>query len=142
MNKEKIYNALLALAKEGSFYECVIDVETGEMSIDTETPISTESMSFAASEINSTFRTSRNYRRNLADERESWIWIVRLGFVGVTVSFETWEEQLIEREIRIPGTSLFARLSASDYNPPPQASPNNGGAAEFAFQITSESLRK
>lgn len=142
VNRQRIYNALRALVYAGPFYECDIDPKTGQMSIDTANPLSLDKISFAASEINSTFRTAKQYRQHLCSERETWMWIVRIGFAGVTVSFEDWEESLLVGDIPIPTTRLFARLVAADYNPPPQASPNNGSAAEFAFQITSESLMR
>lgn len=144
---QRIYNALKFLALNGPFYACTINSKTGQMTIDQTKPLTPVGVS--VTNANSTFRPTEHWRRALASERLEWNWIVRIEFPSIQVSFEAWEESLIDRDITIPDVegfnstrTLLARLVGAEYNPPPEASPNRGTVAEFAFQINPISLRK
>lgn len=144
---QRIYNALKFLALNGPFYACTINSKTGQMTIDQTKPLTPVGVS--VTNANSTFRPAEHWRRTLASERLEWNWIVRIEFPSIQVSFEAWEESLIDRDITIPDVeglnstrTLLARLVGAEYNPPPEASPNRGTVAEFAFQINPTSLRK
>lgn len=144
---QRIYNALRSLALNGPYYACTIDPKTGQMTIDQNKPLVPQGVS--VTNANSTFRSTEHWRRTLASERLEWNWIVRIEFPSIQVSFEAWEESLIDRDITIPDVeglnstrTLLARLVGAEYNPPPEASPNRGTVAEFAFQINPISLRK
>lgn len=144
---QRIYNALRSLALNGPYYACTIDPKTGQMAIDQNKPL--VPLGVSVTNANSTFRSTEHWRRTLASERLEWNWIVRIEFPSIQVSFEAWEESLIDRDITIPDVeglnstrTLLARLVGAEYNPPPEASPNRGTVAEFAFQINPISLRK
>lgn len=144
---QRIYNALKALALEGPYYACTVNSKTGQMTIDQNKPLVPQGV--VVYPLNSVFQPTAHWRQTLASERSEWNWVVRIEFPSIQVAFEAWEESLIDRDITIPDVegfkstrTLLARLLTAEYNPPPEASPNRGTVAEFAFQINPISLRK
>jgi hypothetical protein len=100
-------------------------------------------------ETTSSWRPALRYRREFGPgEMSSWRWSARLNF-SEEVACEEFEEAATDTGIAIPPSegvpsqrSLLARLVDSDYDHPPEQSPNRGTTVTFVFEIVPELLRK
>lgn len=145
--KQRIYNRLRALLKEGSFYPCSVNVKTGAMRVDLSRPV--QPTGVVVKEITSSWNPAVRYKRDFGpSELSSWRWSARLTFAE-EVACEEFEEMATDTGIAIPpseGVSsqrrLLARLVDSDYDHPPEQSPTRGTTVTFVFEIVPELLRK
>ena len=147
--KQRIHNALTAAVLAGPFYKCSIDPKTGQMTVDTDSPIILKKENLKVTERSRSFRLAEKYRREgNVSELDSWVWMVQVAFPNSEVATEVFENNM-DTGIQVPpvlGLSnqrrLLARLVDSDYNHPPSQSPDTGTVARFIFEIATELLRK
>jgi len=145
--KQRIHNTLLALIKTGPYYPCSINPKTGQMTIDVDRNIKPTGVSIK--EISSSFKEAlRNKRSFGAGELSQWLWNARVQF-SEEVACEEFEEAATAVGIKIPPAigapeqrALLARLADSDYDHPPEQSPNRGTTVTFVFEIVPDTLRK
>lgn len=145
--KQMIHQALTRLLKEGPFYPVTVNHKTGAMVIDTDRKV--KPTGIVTKEVRASWAEPSNLRRTYGpSEMRSWSWVARVQFAE-EVACEEFEQTVAAAGIQIRLSDplhqerrVLARLVSSDYDHPPEQSPNRGSTVTFVFEIVPETLRK
>lgn len=131
-----VFNALLDLARAGSFRPCVFDAE-GHASISEDASIAPAEV--LVNEISSNFNIGASRDKSgLRIGRERWIWQVIVRFNGATVSCADFEAACSRKPPFVraiedrPQVRLL--LQQARYEHPPYQQPTKGTTAFFTFE--------
>lgn len=131
--KERIHNALVAVAAEGTFY---LTTYTPDLLMEQGNTVAPASV--RANEVAGSFQEAPRNRRAAMQDRRTWRWKLYLGF-HQEVTCEAFENELMSAPMWLPATELLrqARILLVDvtYTHPQQHGAAAGTSAVYTFEI-------
>lgn len=133
--KERIQNALLAIAAAGSFFLVTYDPVTAGLV----RGAATTPKSIRSNEVSATYEEDSHYRRAFRQDRKVWRWKLYLAF-DREVTCEAFEEDLLLTPRWIPRTGELRQvrllLVDTTYTHPQQHQPAPGTTAVYTFEAS------
>ena len=133
--KERIQNALVAVATAGSFFAVTYDPTTTNLVKGAAVSPAT----IRANETSATFQEDPKWRRDVRQDRKVWRWKLYLAF-DREVTCEAFEEDLLLAPRWLPRTSELRQvrllLVDSTYTHPTQHQAASGTTAVYTFEAS------